>query len=104
MASRYGDVYFRARSKAGVAGRWHDNRHTFVTDLSEGTNSDRLIQELAGHVSRRMIERYSHVRMQARRQAIAQLSDRHEQQADTQRAEQNRKTFTAVSTTVDRPN
>jgi len=35
---------------------------------------------------------------------IAQLSDRHEQQTDTRKAEQNRKTFTAVSTAVVRPN
>ena len=28
------------RSKAGVSGRWHDNRHTFITDLAESGAAD----------------------------------------------------------------
>jgi integrase len=62
------------RKKTGVMGRWHDNRHTWVTDLAEsGEASDETIQELAGHVSKRMLKHYSHIRMQAKRRAVDAL-------------------------------
>jgi hypothetical protein len=39
------------QKKAGVTGRWHDNRHTFITDLAEnGDASDETICDIAGHV------------------------------------------------------
>jgi len=34
------------RGKANVKGRFHDNRHTFVTDLAESGAGDQVIQEL----------------------------------------------------------
>jgi len=62
-----------AREKAGVNGRFHDNRHTFVTDLAESGASDRMIQDLAGHVSNQMVKHYSHLRTEAKRRAIEAL-------------------------------
>jgi len=61
------------RKKAEVKGRWHDNRHTFVTDLAETGASDQMIQDLAGHVSRDMVKHYSHMRTEAKRRAVGAL-------------------------------
>lgn len=58
------------RKKAGVTGRWHDNRHTLVTDLAESGAGDETIREIAGHVSKRMLKHYSHIRMEAKRKAL----------------------------------
>jgi integrase len=62
------------KSNAGVQGRWHDNRHTFITGLAEsGEASDQTIMDIAGHVSKRMLKHYSHIRMEAKRRAVAAL-------------------------------
>ena len=54
--------------KAGLPGfRFHDLRHCAITQLAESGTSDSTIMAIAGHVSRRMLERYSHVRMEAKR-------------------------------------
>jgi hypothetical protein len=45
--------------------RFHDLRHCAVTQLAENGTSDSTIMAIAGHRSRRMLERYSHVRMEA---------------------------------------
>jgi hypothetical protein len=44
-----------------------------VTIRENGT-SDSTIMAIAGHVSRRMLERYSHVRMEAKRTAMEALA------------------------------
>ena len=62
-----------ARNAAGVQCRWHDLRHTFVSSMAEGQASDATIMALAGHLSRKMMERYSHTRNESKRQAIAAL-------------------------------
>ena len=54
--------------------RWHDCRHTFVTRLAENPKvSEETIRALAGHVSKKMLERYSHIRKASRWAAIAAL-------------------------------
>jgi hypothetical protein len=45
-------------------------RHTFVSKMAEGQASDATIMSLAGHLSRRMMEKYSHVPNEAKRQAL----------------------------------
>ncbi|MGO9060163.1 MAG: tyrosine-type recombinase/integrase, partial [Candidatus Binataceae bacterium] len=63
-----------ALKRAGLKYRWHDCRHTFVTRLAENPSvSEETIRALAGHVSRKMLERYSHIRVQAKQAAIAAL-------------------------------
>jgi integrase len=62
-----------ARKAAGVECRWHDTRHTFVSSMAEGQASDATIMSLAGHVSRKMMEKYSHTRMAAKKAAISIL-------------------------------
>jgi integrase len=58
------------RKNSGVSGRWHDNRHTLVTDLAESGAGDETIRDIAGHVSKRMLKHYSHIRMEAKRKAL----------------------------------
>jgi integrase len=61
--------------KAGLSGfRFHDLRHCAITQLAENGTSDSTIMAIAGHVSRRMLERYSHVRMEAKRTAMEALT------------------------------
>lgn len=62
-----------AKRVAGVSCRWHDLRHTFVSRIAEGQVSDATIMALAGHLSVKMKEKYSHNRQEAKRQAVAVL-------------------------------
>jgi integrase len=72
--SSFKTVWRKVREDAGIKGRWHDNRHTFVTGLAEsGEASDQTIMDIAGHVSKRMLKHYSHIRMEAKRRAVAAL-------------------------------
>jgi integrase-like protein len=63
-----------ARRAAKVSCRFHDLRHTFISRLAESRASDSTVMALAGHVSRAMMERYSHIRMEAKRRAVDDLS------------------------------
>jgi hypothetical protein len=56
-----------------VTGRWHDNRHTLITDLAESGAGDQTIMDIAGHVSKRMLRHYSHIRMEAKRTALESI-------------------------------
>ena len=58
------------RKQAGVTGRWHDNRHTLITDLAESGAADETIRDIAGHVSPQMLKHYSHIRTAAKRTAL----------------------------------
>jgi hypothetical protein len=54
----------------------HENRHTLVTELAESGAGDEVIMSIAGHVSRAMLSRYSHVRMEAKRRALDEIAAR----------------------------
>lgn len=58
------------RKRTGVNGRLHDARHTLITELAESGAGDETIMDIAGHVSRQMLRHYSHIRMQAKREAL----------------------------------
>ena len=62
------DIGSLSNPLAGV--RFHDLRHTCITKLSEGQGSEQTIMAIAGHVSRKMLEHYSHIRMEAKRAAL----------------------------------
>src|SRR5437899_5495157 len=63
-----------ASKAAGVRYRPHDMRHTFISRLAENPSvSEQTIKALAGHVSRQMLERYSHIRSEAKQAAIQAL-------------------------------
>ena len=61
------------RTRAKVSGRWHDNRHTLITDLAESGAGDETIRDIAGHVSKQMLKHYSHIRMEAKRTALESI-------------------------------
>jgi integrase len=79
-------AWTKVRKKAGVMGRWHDNRHTLVTELAESGAGEEVIMSIAGHVSRAMLSRYSHVRMEAKRRALDGIATR-QREADEKRQE-----------------
>ena len=63
--------------RAGLPGlRFHDTRHQAVTEMLEGGVPEEVAMEIAGHVDRRMLKRYSHVRLEAKRKAVEVLSRR----------------------------
>ncbi len=64
-----------AKLKSPFAGfRFHDLRHQAITELAESKASDSTIMSIAGHVSRKMLAHYSHVRMDAKRNALDALT------------------------------
>lgn len=72
------------RKNAKVSGRWHDNRHTLITELAESGAGDETIMQIAGHVSRQMLRHYSHIRMDAKRDALdAVLANRDRHREDS---------------------
>ena len=74
--SSYKTAFETARKKTRIRIRFYDARHTFVTRLAENPAvSDETIRQLAGHVSPRMLAQYAHIRVQARRAAIASLEE-----------------------------
>src|SRR5487761_202323 len=67
-------AWYTALRQVGLKYRWHDVRHTFITRLLENpNNSEETVRALAGHVSRKMMEHYSHIRQKAKEVAIAGL-------------------------------
>lgn len=53
--------------------RFHDLRHHCITKLAEAGTPDHTLMAISGHVIREMLEHYSHVRMEAKRNAVAAL-------------------------------
>src|SRR6266446_2029161 len=89
-------AWTKVRKKAKVVGRWHDNRHTLVTELSESGAGDEVIMSIAGHVSRAMLSRYSHVRMEAKRRALDEIAARQRASDEKRKAEAERQEQGAV--------
>jgi integrase len=54
--------------------RFHDLRHTVVTRLLEAGEPDHVVESITGHLSRRMLEHYSHIRLAAKRTALDRLA------------------------------
>ena len=76
--------------EAGLAGlRFHDLRHHAITELAESSASDQIIMAIAGHVSPKMLAHYSHVRLEAKRQALDALSKKAEGTVTSQITSQN---------------
>lgn len=68
-------AWAKLTTKAGLPGlRFHDLRHHSITELAESGASEQTIKAIAGHVSQRMLERYSHIRLEAKRNALEALS------------------------------
>ena len=71
------DTAWRAlREAAGLLGfRFHDLRHTIITELAEMGVADHVLESITGHLTRRMLEHYSHIRIDAKRQALDALDE-----------------------------
>src|SRR5271170_6056172 len=52
------------------------SRHHAITELAESQASDATIMAIAGHISRQMLEHYSHVRLDLKRKALDGLATR----------------------------
>jgi integrase len=66
-------AWSNVRENAQVTGRWHDNRHTLITELAESGAGDQTIMDIAGHVSKQMLKHYSHIRMEAKRNVLESI-------------------------------
>ena len=76
--------------KAGLPGlRFHDLRHHCVTKLAEAGAPEETIMAIAGHTDRKMLEHYSHIRLEAKRKAVA-LLDAKPQQPNTEQLTQEK--------------
>ena len=80
---------------AAVAAR-NGNRHTLVTKLSESGAGDEVIMSIVGHVSRAMLSRYSHVRMEAKRRALDEIAARQRGADEKRQKEAERQQQAAV--------
>jgi integrase len=64
------------RKAAGVWCRRHDLRHTFISALGEVGVPESTMKAIAGWMSAKMLERYSHTRQQAKRDTVNNLPRR----------------------------
>ena len=74
--STFKTVWETVRTKAGVKARFHDLRHTAITNLCESGASEETIMAIAGHVSRKMLSHYAHIRTEAKRKAVEAIGGR----------------------------
>ena len=68
----------RALRSAGITREqgqigWHDLRHTYGSHLAMKGGPLKVVQELMGHATIQMTERYAHLSPETRRQAVAVL-------------------------------
>jgi hypothetical protein len=74
-----------------------DQGARLVTELSESGAGDEVIMSIAGHVSRAMLSRYSHVRMEAKRHALDEIAARQRAADEKRKKEAGRQQDAAVS-------
>lgn len=72
-AKRNAEAARKAAEEPFKGFRFHDLRHQAVTELAEAGVSDAALMSIAGYMSRKMLEHYSHVRMEAKRNALNAL-------------------------------
>jgi len=76
-SSKWDTAWRALRDAAGLPRlRFHDLRHTVVTRLLEAGEPDHVVESITGHLSRRMLEHYSHIRLSAKKRALDRLLDR----------------------------
>jgi integrase len=68
------------RRKANVSGRWHDCRHTFITELLESGASPATVTALVGHVDERVMKHYWHSNTERASEAVDRLPRYRDQQ------------------------
>jgi integrase len=63
-----------ACKRPGLKVRFHDLRHTAISKLAESQASDQTVMSIAGQLSRKMLEHYSHIRLAAKRVALDSIA------------------------------
>ena len=76
-----------AKKRAGVECRFRDLRHTSISRIAEAGVPDTTIMAIAGHVSRAMLEGYSHISMIGKRKAVEALEAPQTEQGAAQAAD-----------------
>ena len=99
------DTAWRAlRDGAGLHGlRFHDLRHTVITELAEMGVADHVLESISGHLSRRMLEHYSHIRIDAKRQALDALDQARRAAEGNGNGDQNEVNDSAIEAVVEVP-
>lgn len=67
-------------------------RNSLITEIAESGAGDEVILSIDGYVSRAMLSRYSHVRMEAKRRALDEIAA--QRTADEKRNEASQKLVT----------
>ena len=93
-------AWIKVRKEADVKGRWHDNRHTLITELGEAGAGDETIMGIAGHVSKAMLAKYSHIRMEAKRRALDEVAARQIAADEKRREEADRQAASQAAVVV----
>jgi integrase len=76
-AKKWDGAWRSLREAAGLPGfRFHDLRHTVVTDLLEAGEPEHVIQAVTGQLSKKMLEHYSHQWLKAKGQMLARMEVR----------------------------
>ena len=75
-ATKWDTAWRALRDEAGLPGlRFHDLRHSVVTRLLEAGEPDHVVESMTGHLSRRMLEHYSHIRLKVKKAALDRLHE-----------------------------
>jgi integrase len=78
--SRWDTAWHALRDSAELPGlRFHDLRHTIVTELLESGAPDFVIEAITGQVSRKMLKHYGHIRQTEMLKALEGVEERREQ-------------------------
>src|ERR1035438_4013613 len=76
---------------------WHNDRRPLVTELAESGAGDEVLMSIAAHVSRAMLSRHSHIRMEAKRRALDEIAARQRAADEKRKAEAERRQQAAVA-------
>jgi integrase/DNA-binding protein Fis len=70
-------AWYALTEAAGLKGlRRYDLRHHAITQMLENPNvSEQTVKDMAGHVSKRILETYSHIRKERKREAVTELEN-----------------------------
>jgi intergrase/recombinase len=72
------------RHKAGLDGlRFHDLRHTFLTQMAEAGVPEDVRKSIAGHLTKRMLDHYTHIGMAAKRRALESVAEQREKELES---------------------